>query len=163
MSHEQPVNVNRLFSPVRPSGLGQMRIGIAGDFAGSGKGGGWRSATATHNSVDGSTTYSYHGAIEQRGQSGRSADFVARERVDTTQRLVWGWVSYGTAVEQTFHGPDGGWVRIRHIVKIESVYRHWATGYHTTVTTAKGEEFNFVTTADGVVTSFDSQCPFLYA
>jgi hypothetical protein len=156
---ERSLHRKLFFNPVRPSGLGQMKIGTAGDFALSG-GGGWRRLKVTHSPADGSTTFNYHGAIPLPGQPNRCGDFMASEKVDSTQRLILAWVSYGTPAEQTFPCPGVGFVTIRDIVNVRSEFHDRSTGYLTTVTTARGDRYKFVTSPEGIVTLYEYAVPY---
>lgn len=141
------------FNPVRPSGLGEMKIGESGEF-GQGQRIDWRKTTATHNSADGSTTYSYHGELELSDPSRRTA-FTAGEKIDANKKLIWSWVNYTAPVEQDFLCPDVGSVTIKNILTVHSEYGDWSTGYFTVVMTANGDCHRFVTSPDGIVVWYE--------
>jgi len=135
------------FSPVRPSGLGEMSIGEQ-TMEDEGNGLDWRSVAGDCDPVKGSTTYSYNGELEDSGLFSFDTPFSAAETVDSSGKIQESWVDYEVPVTQTFAAPDGGDIEIKDIVKIET--EHGDSNYFTTITTANGDKHKFVTSPEGV-------------
>lgn len=148
---ERSLHRNLFFNPVRPLGLGQMKIGTAGDFASS-VGGGWRRLKVTHNTADRSTTFNYHGEIRLPGRSNRCGDCKASKKVDGTQKLIVFWVSYGTPVEQTFPCPEIGFVTR----ETSSMFARNSEITRPAISRPSlqpgGDHYKFVTSVQGIVT-----------
>lgn len=146
-------------SPVRPSGLGELPIGEQ-TTADEGNGIDWRKVAGDCDPLAGTTTYSYHGELEDSGLFSFDTPFSAQETVDSNGQMKESWVVYETPVAQTFSAPDGGDIEIADIVKIETV--HGDTNYFTTITTAGGDTHKFVTSPDGIPEWYDNGYHFRY-
>ncbi len=142
------------FSPVRPSGLGEMGVGESSDLSAD-RGIAWRKVAVKYDPLDGATTYRYNGGLEQPDLFGRPIEYSASEKLDSNKKLLCSWANYSTPVEQMFQCPQVGCLRISDIVKIETEYSDWSAGYFTTVTTASGDQHKFVTSPGGVVTWYE--------
>ncbi|HEY9868295.1 MAG TPA: hypothetical protein V6D08_03955 [Candidatus Obscuribacterales bacterium] len=148
------------FSPVRPSGLGQLHIGEGTD-SDRGNGIDWRKSLTDCDSINETTTFSYYGELEDSGLFSFDTEFSAEETVDKHGRIVESSVVYETPVTQTFSAPDGGDIEIEKITKIETS-RGESGNYFTTVTTAGGDTHKFVTSPDGIPEYYEHGYAFRY-
>jgi hypothetical protein len=147
------------FSPVRPSGLGEMSIGEQ-TTADEGNGLDWRKVAGDCSPTTGSTTYIYTGELEDSGLFSFDTAFSAAETVDSSGKIMESWVVYETPVTQTFAAPDGGDIEIEDIVKIETVQGE--PNYFTTITTSNGDKHKFVTSPDGIPEYYEYGYSFRY-
>jgi hypothetical protein len=149
------------FSPVRPSGLGQMPIGHSA-ITDTGKGIDWRKARIDYDAWTKTTTYSYSGELEDSGLFSCDTAFKGAETLDSCNNLISSWVTYSKPVTQTFMCPEVGSVTIKDVVKVETEYSDFSNAYFSTVTTASGDKHRFVTDPDGVVNWYEHNYFFRY-
>lgn len=147
------------FSPVRPSGLGELPIGEQSNVD-EGKGIDWRKVAGSCDPEAGTTTYSYYGELEDSLLFSSDTAFSAEETVDSAGQITESSVVYETPVTQTFSAPDGGDIEIAGIVEIKTV--RGDTNYFTTITTESGDIHKFVTSPDGIPEWYETGYHFRY-
>ncbi|HEY9871054.1 MAG TPA: hypothetical protein V6D08_17950, partial [Candidatus Obscuribacterales bacterium] len=141
------------YNPVRPQGLGELNPGQAS--SGEKNGIDWRESRAENN-PDGSTTYRYSGELEDSGLmpwNWGDTNFEASETVDKDGNLVESHVSYDSAVDQQYVGPNGEKVAIEDVKKVDTT-RDKDGNYVTKVTDDDGKVHTFVTNSKGKVVSY---------